>query len=101
MEKTDIWAQIIDAVKMLLLFAISMFGLVKAAESYNKERSLGKSAIDKMKTDNEQVRKELNDIKSEFDRYIKNHSEIKEDLDIIKRKYDRLIEKILNNFPFK
>lgn len=91
--KPDYIEKIIDAVTKLLLWAISAFALVQAAMQFAKERSVGKTAIDKLKEEHSSIKKEFEELKKE-------HTDLSEDIASIQAKYERLIENILKNFPF-
>jgi hypothetical protein len=85
---------IIDGSVQVIMWALTVFGLVQAWQAYWKERSLGKSAVIKMKEEHEVIKKEVEELR-------KDHSELSEEILNVQSKYERLIEKMLNNFPFK
>lgn len=75
------------------MWAITAFALVQAVLAFAKERSVGKTALNKLKEQHESIRKEFEELKRE-------HTDLSEDISEIQKQYERLIEKILNNFPF-
>ena len=91
--KTEIAEKIIQAAVQLGMWVISAFALIQGVQLYFKERSLGRSALDKLNAEHAVIKKEFEDLK-------KDHQELSEDIASIQSKYERLIEKILNNFPF-
>lgn len=86
--------KIISLSGQLLMWAITVFGLIQVWQVYWKERSLGKSAVVKMKEEHAAIKKEVEELR-------KDHSELSEEILSVQSKYERLIEKMLNNFPFK
>lgn len=86
--------KIIEGVVKLGMWAISAFALIQAIQVFYKERSVGKTAIGKLKDEHATIKKEFEELKRE-------HEELSEDIESIQSKYEKLIEKILNNFPFK
>lgn len=84
---------IVSSVTTLLMLAISAFAFVSGVRSFFKERSVGESAMNKLKEEHAKVREELEAFKKE-------HAELREDVEHVESKYEKLIEKILNNFPF-
>ena len=86
--------KIIEGLVKLGMWAISAFALIQAVQVYYKERSVGKTALGKLKDEHTSIKKEFEDLKKE-------HEELSEDIESIQSKYEKLIEKILNNFPFK
>lgn len=91
--KPNLTEQIVDALVKLLMFGISVFAVIQGLQIFFKERSVGKTAMNKLKEEHKIVRQEL-------EAYKKEHAEMREDIEHIESKYEKLIEKILNNFPF-
>lgn len=85
---------IIDGSVQVLMWAITMFGLITAWQSYWKERSLGRSAVIKLKEEHDAIKKEVENLR-------RDHSELSEEILHVQSQYEKLIEKMLNNFPFK
>ena len=85
---------IINLSSQVLMWAITVFGLIQVWQGYWKERSLGKSAVIKMKEEHAAIKKEVEELR-------KDHSDLSEEILNVQAKYERLIEKMLNNFPFK
>lgn len=92
--KAELAEKIILAVVQLGMWGISAFAFIQAVQVFFKERSIGKTALNKLKDEHASIKKEFEDLKKE-------HTELSEDIASIQGKYERLIEKILNNFPFK
>jgi predicted nucleic acid-binding Zn-ribbon protein len=86
--------KIIDGAIKLLMWAISAFAIIQAVQVFYKERSVGKTALGKLKDEHASIKKEFEELK-------RDHTELSEDIASIQTKYEKLIEKILNNFPFK
>lgn len=92
--KVELAQQIIDGVIKLGMLAISAFAFVSAVQSFFKERSIGKTALHKVKEEHEAIKREVEQLK-------KDNVEKAEDIAHIESKYEKLIASILNNFPFK
>jgi uncharacterized coiled-coil DUF342 family protein len=86
--------KIIDIGRQLALAALSAWAFVKAIQEISKERSIGKSALEKLNNDFASIKNECEELKRE-------HKGLSEDIDEIQEKYEKFFEKILNNFPFK
>ena len=91
--KSDLIEKIINGAVQLGMWSISAFAVIQGVTVFFKERSIGKTALGKLKEEHENIRKE-------FDELRKEHTDLSEDIASIQAKYERLIEKILNNFPF-
>lgn len=85
---------IIDGAVQILMWGLTIFGLVQAAQVFFKERSIGKTALLKLKDEHEKIKQEVEELK-------KDHGELSEEILSVQSKYEKLIEKMLNNFPFK
>jgi hypothetical protein len=86
--------KIINGVVQLGMWGISAFALVQGVQVFFKERSIGKTALHKLKEEHAIVKKEIEELR-------KDHSELSEEILSVQSKYEKLIEKMLNNFPFK
>jgi hypothetical protein len=86
--------KIINISGQVCMWAITVFGLIQAFQIFFKERSVGKTALMKLKEEHEAVKKEVEDLR-------KDHTELSEEILSVQSKYEKLIEKMLNNFPFK
>lgn len=86
--------KIINGIVQLGTMGISAFAFVQAVQAFFKERSLGKTALVKLKEEHAAIRKEVEELKKE-------HSELSDEILGVQSKYEKLIEKMLNNFPFK
>ena len=86
--------KIIQGVVQLGTLGISAFAFVQAVREFFKERSIGKTALMKLKEEHAAIKKEVEDLK-------KDHSDLSEEILSVQSKYEKLIEKMLNNFPFK
>jgi hypothetical protein len=91
--KSDLIEKLINGAVQLGMWAISAFAVIQAAQVFFKERSLGKTALGKLKDEHDSIRKEFDELKKE-------HTDLSEDIASIQDKYERLMEKILSNFPF-
>lgn len=86
--------RIIDGIKMLGAMGISAFAFVKGVREIFAERSVGRSALIKLGEEHAAIKREVEELKKE-------HSDLSEELHGIQYKYEKLIERMLNNFPFK
>jgi len=91
--KPDIYQLIAKSIAELVMYGISIFAVLQGWKLFIQEKSVGKTAINKIKEDYNTLRKELED-------YKKDHEEMKDNIEHIESQYEKLIEKILNNFPF-
>ena len=92
--KADIIEKIIQAILQLGTLGISAFAFVSAVHAFVKERSVGKTALNKLKEEHEIIKRDVDILKRE-------NAEKAEDISAVQKQYERLIEKILSNFPFK
>lgn len=86
--------KIINGVVQLGMWGISAFAVIQGLQIFFKERSIGKTALLKLKEEHEVTKKEVEQIK-------KDHGELSEEIQSVQSKYEKLIEKMLANFPFK
>jgi hypothetical protein len=86
--------KIINGAVQLGMWGISAFALVQGIQIFFKERSIGKSALLKLKDEHATIKKEVEELR-------RDHSELSEEILSVQSKYEKLIEKMLNNFPFK
>jgi uncharacterized protein YlxW (UPF0749 family) len=86
--------KIINGIVQLGTLGISAFAFVQAVREFFKERSIGRSALLKLKEEHASIKKEVEDLKRE-------HGNLSEEIMSIQGKYEKLIEKMLANFPFK
>lgn len=86
--------KIIDGIVQLGTMAISAFAFVQGLREFFKERSIGKTALLKLREEHATIKKEVEELK-------RDHVEMSEEILNVQSKYEKLIEKMLNNFPFK
>lgn len=86
--------KIIDGLVQLGTMAISAFAFVQGVKEFFKERSVGRAALIKLGEEHAAIKREVEELK-------KDHSELSEEILSVQSKYEKLIEKMLNNFPFK
>ncbi len=92
--KPELIEKIINGVVQLGMWGISAFAVIQGVQAFFKERSLGTTALRKLNDEHVTIKKEFDELK-------RDHQELSDDIESIQEKYERLIEKILNNFPFK
>lgn len=97
--------KLIDIFRMILLYYGSLAAVIIAVGTISKERSVGKTALNKQKEEHAKLKTQLMDehakVKSEIDAMKREHSDLRGDVERVEGKYENLIQKILNNFPFK
>jgi chromosome segregation ATPase len=86
--------KIIQGVVQLGTLGISAFAFVQAVREFFKERSIGKTALQRLKEEHASIKKEIEELR-------KDHSELSEEILGVQSKYEKLIERMLANFPFK
>lgn len=92
--KPELIKSIIDGVVQLGSWLVLALGIGKVMEVFFKEKSIGKSALEKLNNEHAAIKKEFEDLKKE-------HTELSEDIASIQMKYERLFETIISKFPFK
>jgi hypothetical protein len=85
---------IIDGAVQVFMWGLTVFGLVEASRIFFKERSVGKAALIKLGEEHAAIKREVEELKKE-------HGELSDEIVGIQSKYEKLIEKMLQNFPFK